>query len=671
MEDNTYYPKNPFYINNMEQMMNNMHINMNYANNMNNPNLNNTNMNGGLNNPNMVDPNMNNMMNMFYMMQNLYFNSPWNMPFPPQPQPQPQPQANNVYNKEIVINVHFVDKSVKQVKISPDSKIEELISKIKLEYDINLFFKLMVQGKPLVNFMTVAESGLDNGSNVFMIFLEDRNAEKAGFIKNIHVIFNMANYLSKCFNSDIELNGIAKVCYLKKISSKLSGDKIETFPELISCILKLLKTGRIENLEKLESSKDLLEKYRKTNVLNFVQHIDKVVDSTQIANMLKLLDNSDLNEITQFKNNLSKLNNKIIMFSKDFYLARIKSVFEYSLVSLEIADRYDIEDYEKASKNCPNKNERILYYGTKEALISSILQGHFKPFPKNIFGQGYYFSNSLDLSYILSKDSNDNKFKIPSINEEFSLIISSVFYNNKTRKSVNNNSYSPNKNEANIAMLNGKLNPVPYDKNKKKFYSREYIIGHESQILPFMNIKIKRNEYCVIWRDNNFSSQTLHSEKYEKLFKKFLKERLAYISQFAKFNIYPCQSTEDALMLVKKKKHNKIILISNVGTDFGGRDFVDAARKIIGNDTIALFLAYRKKHLEWIVKYKNALFSNDPQFYEQYLDCFTDDIKTTKQNVFTLKNSIEDFYSVKFDLDENFLDYPHFKEDGEFIDLEF
>ena len=34
-------------------------------------------------------------------------------------------------------------------------------------------------------------------------------------------------------------------------------------------------------------------------------------------------------------------------------------------------------------------------------------------------------------------------------------------------------------------------------------------------------------------------------------------------------------------MLVKKKKHNKIILISNVGTDFGGRDFVDAARKII------------------------------------------------------------------------------------------
>ena len=37
-------------------------------------------------------------------------------------------------------------------------------------------------------------------------------------------------------------------------------------------------------------------------------------------------------------------------------------------------------------------------------------------------------------------------------------------------------------------------------------------------------------------------------------------------------------------MLVKKKKHNKIILISNVGTDFGGRDFVDAARKIIGKN---------------------------------------------------------------------------------------
>ena len=37
---------------------------------------------------------------------------------------------------------------------------------------------------------------------------------------------------------------------------------------------------------------------------------------------------------------------------------------------------------------------------------------------------------------------------------------------------------------------------------------------------------------------------------------------------------------------------------------------------------IALFLCYNIEHLKWIKKMKNALFSNDPQFYENYLQSF-------------------------------------------------
>ena len=111
--------------------------------------------------------------------------------------------------------------------------------------------------------------------------------------------------------------------------------------------------------------------------------------------------------------------------------------------------------------------------------------------------------------------------------------------------------------------------------------------------------------------------------------------------------------------------------MSNVGTDFGGRTFVNEARKIIGNDVITLFLAYMDDHLKWITKYKNALFSNIDEFHEQYLECFTDDTKTTKQNILTLKKSIEDHYKVQFNFDDNFLKFPYFKEDGEFKDLKF
>ena len=72
--------------------------------------------------------------------------------------------------------------------------------------------------------------------------------------------------------------------------------------------------------------------------------------------------------------------------------------------------------------------------------------------------------------------------------------------------------------------------------------------------------------------------------------------------------------------MVKRKKYNKIILISNVGSDLGGKAFIDEARKIIGNDVITLFLAYNISHLNWIKDYRNAIFSNDPKFYEKYLN---------------------------------------------------
>ncbi len=111
--------------------------------------------------------------------------------------------------------------------------------------------------------------------------------------------------------------------------------------------------------------------------------------------------------------------------------------------------------------------------------------------------------------------------------------------------------------------------------------------------------------------------------------------------------------------------------MSNVGKNYEGRDFVDKARKIIGNEVIVLFLAYMEEHLKWITKYKNALFSNVEQFHELYLECFTDDIEETKQNILALKSSIEDYYGVKFNFDDNFLNFPIFKEDGEFKDLYF
>ena len=651
--------------NNINNMMNNMNLNnMNGYFNPMNFNMGNMSFNpNAMNNMNANDPMM-----MQYMMQMYMMMNNGQMPFMPNPManPMPNPSPNNNMK---VLTVHH-NNNVQNVEISPDSKVEELVKKVKMQFHITNFFKLVVNGKPLVNSMTVAENALETGTNVHVMFEENRNDEKTGYIKHINISFAYNND-NKVKNDNSELTGIAKFCYLKEIASKLSEDNINNFPEEIKCILLLLKNGKIKEVEKMgDETQKLLERYRKTNILNFTNYVNNAVNSNQIKTMLSNLNKDVANEIQLFKNHLCKMNSQILMFNKDFSMALKKSVFEYSLTSLEISYRSEIDEYLKNCNKCPNNNQRILYYGASDANIKQIIENHFNQFPQNLFGNGFYFTNSLDCGIMMNQYFENNSLDIPTVNEAFSFAISSVFYNNSTIKRVTDNNNSPKKNEANVALVDGKMKSIA-NVDKSRFYSREYILGDKSQILPFIQIKVKRNEYCVIWRDVNFKSEDVYGDKYDKIFKDFLKERLDYISRYAKFNIYPCKDTKEALALVEKKKFNKIILMSNVGSDYGGRDFVDKARKIIGSDVICLFLAYMEEHLEWIVNYKNSLFSNDTEFYEQYLECFTDDIETTKKNVLALKNSIEDYYSVKFKIENDFLDFPQFKNDGEFSDLKF
>ena len=117
---------------------------------------------------------------------------------------------------------------------------------------------------------------------------------------------------------------------------------------------------------------------------------------------------------------------------------------------------------------------------------------------------------------------------------------------------------------------------------------------------------------------------------------------------------------------MNRKKYNKIILISNVGPDLRGRAFVDEARKIIGNDVIVLFLAYNIQHLNWIKNYKNAIFSNEPKFYEEYFDSFSNEIKMKE-----LISKLERHFNVKFNFDNNFLNFPLYKVEGRYSDLTF
>ena len=439
--------------------------------------------------------------------------------------------------------------------------------------------------------------------------------------------------------------------------------------------MKILSIGYVEdhpdNLQK--NIVEVLEKMNGSNIINFANYVDEIINLEQINKILNLLSKSDLKKMKYIHYLLSKYNNCIKLFNAEFEKAKKESFLEFSIISLVVIEREDFETYEKERKKCPNRVERILYHGTSIEPISNILTGLYKKSMesrKAINGKGVYFTDLLDYGWYYGGESGNraNFHSIPKINDTFTVIVNSVYYDRNGFQQVYDGKRTPGKNQINFAYAGARSERLNLP-DKSKFLATEYVIYDLDQICPFMSAKLKRVEFCVIWRDNNFSPNPVFNNKFDIKFKKFLKERMKYINQNAKYNIYPCETSEEALELVNRKKYNKIILISNVGSDLGGKKFVENARKIIGNDVIALFLAYKISHLDWIKNFKNAIFSNQANFYEEYLRCFED--YSVKEQLKYLIENIEDHYNVKFNFDDKFLDYPNFKNDGKYSDLKF
>lgn len=106
-------------------------------------------------------------------------------------------------------------------------------------------------------------------------------------------------------------------------------------------------------------------------------------------------------------------------------------------------------------------------------------------------------------------------------------------------------------------------------------------------------------------------------------------------------NAYFVSSTEKALEIIKRKRFNKIILISNIGLDLSGKKFVEIARKILGYDIVVLFFSNNQKHFSWLQNFPNALYTNDANFYQEYILNYNTD------GLLKLKSKIEKHYGIK------------------------
>ena len=532
-------------------------------------------------------------------------------------------------------------------------------------------YKFIYSGKLLEPSLSVYESGLLNDSIIYLMRKKQIIGGYSPYEKEINIKFIKISdeYCNKIPNC--QLNNLLKLSLLKEISAKLNKNKIQKLPEMIKYIINILKNGYIEQDEDIKNAiKEVLKKMKGSNIINFSEYVDEIIDQKQLDKIINLLDNENFKKISDIYYRLSRYNEYMKFFMSELEKAKKESIFEFNVISLVVMEREDFEKFEQEREKCPNRVDKILFHGTSVEPISCILSDKFLKSVRSCqHGKGVYFTDFLDYCWFYGGENSnrENKNKIPEVNDTFTLIASYTYYNKNGFRKVTDYKYTPKKNEINFAYADAFFETI--DKpDWNKFVGTEYVIWDLDQICPFISCKLERSEYCIIWRDNNFSLNPVYNNKFDSIFKDFLNQRKKYIKQMGKYNIYPCETTEEALKLVERKKYNKIILISNVGTDLGGKKFVENARKIIGNDVIVLFLAYNIKHLDWIKNYKNALFSNEPNFYEEYLQCFEDKYNV-EEKIKNLINKMEKHYDVEFNFDENFLEYPLFKECGKYSDL--
>ena len=189
-----------------------------------------------------------------------------------------------------------------------------------------------------------------------------------------------------------------------------------------------------------------------------------------------------------------------------------------------------------------------------------------------------------------------------------------------------------------------------------------------------LNVTLERVEFLIIWRDNNFeisnpNGYTLFQEMFD------FNHRIKKYAAFSlKTKIYYFNESDEALNFIRRKKYNKIILITNGGND--GIGFINDARKIIRSNTISLITCFvAQNYLNLVQKQENILLNS------KHYNCIKEFLNfTTSKNIYALKNLQKDVENNLKNLDNSFrfkpinnnaFNFPEFKGEGNFSDLSF
>ena len=485
-----------------------------------------------------------------------------------------------------------------------------------------------------------------------------------------------------------KITGILRLLLLKYISTCINNINLISSQEIRDIVSELQLGMKLEESPE-EDIKSNLKENRGGNIIAYSNYVNSVVSDNDINGLLKLVGQNMQIQINKYWSLLTKYEQFNVKFQEDLVNAIKNSYFDYSLIGLSIYEQADRINYLNARANCEHRVIKYLFHGTRIDPITKIITSGFLYARKPFFGMGIYFSDMLDyVSFYCGGTDFENRRDyfgtILPVKSTFSCVCAEVFYDQSKKKEIYDASlyvkeldHFPEyeeikrdyedkmveKNGVNFARVEPNQGQVRnkydiiQDKKEGKFIGTEYVITEKSQILPLYGLTFKRNEFFVLWRDPNFEGQNDFSS--------YLKERKLFVNKYAQMNAYFESSTERALEIIKKKKFNKIILISSIGLDLSGKKFVEVARKILGFDVVVLFFSQNESHLSWIQNFPNALYTNDASFYKDYI------LNYNEEGLKKLKTKIESYYNIKLNFTNNFLQFPKFIDQKEYNDVIF
>ena len=486
-----------------------------------------------------------------------------------------------------------------------------------------------------------------NIMNNFKLFNEEQNKEIELFAKKLkdHQFTSMGS--KKPIDSKIKIIDLTKECNKKEICSKI--DK-----------LRNKKNNNEDEINLFEASKNI----KNEDFEKYYDFISFKADE-QENNQMRLIEKLD--EFNQ-------------IFDKEIEYFLNKSIFEYKIIHIFLVDR-DKEKYILEKNKCPNRETKILLHGTNIQNATGILSTEFREANVHIIGKGVYFTDMIDYAWFYAGKGRDNSKKIPKVGDTFSAIASEIYYDKKKLETVYNCSKhdeSVVKNGIRCAFANyeTKIMEKKELSGYNGFIGNEFLITDKNQILPLYVIIFKRVEYLVLWRDYNFNSQNpnKYKDRVFSIMKEFHSKLKKLLLNELNCKIYFVSNDEEGIKLLKLKKYNKVIVVTN-GSN-GGEDFINKTRKIIKSNPIAAVSAYDvKSHIKWVKDMKNVLILNGIDFHEKF---FKSVINNDINSLNNLRKEIIDFYSKDiedFSLKEFNKDLFNFgsfiNDNGKFKDLDF